>query len=95
MQKFAQRLRAQKQLVAATEPYVAYGATEDLFRECARAGSYTVPAVAEGQPPARTPTGEDLGVGSGWWYEGRVELYSPGRDLCFAVGLIRNPQSLV
>ncbi|KAH0354326.1 hypothetical protein KCU81_g1045, partial [Aureobasidium melanogenum] len=69
MQKFAQRMRAQKQMKAATEPYVAYGATEDLFRACARAGDYTMPTVAEGEEPLRSAKGEDLGVGSGWWYE--------------------------
>ncbi|THX35367.1 hypothetical protein D6D12_00369 [Aureobasidium pullulans] len=69
MQKFAQRMRAQKQMKAATEPYVAYGATEDLFRACARAGEYTMPTVAEGEEPLRSAKGEDLGVGSGWWYE--------------------------
>lgn len=95
IQKFAQRLRAQKQLAAATEPYVAYGATEDLFRECARAGAYTIPTLEEGSPPARTPTGEDLGVGSGWWYEGMHETYHPGQLCGIGSGLIHNPQSLV
>ncbi|KAI5249418.1 hypothetical protein E4T43_00664 [Aureobasidium subglaciale] len=69
MQKLAQRMRAQKQMKAATEPYVAYGATEDLFRACARAGEYSMPTVAEGEEPLRSAKGEDLGVGSGWWYE--------------------------
>ncbi|CAD0041312.1 unnamed protein product [Aureobasidium pullulans] len=63
MQKFAQRMRAQKQMKAATEPYVAYGATEDLFRACARAGEYTMPTVAEGEEPLRSAKGEDLGLG--------------------------------
>lgn len=79
MQKFAQRMRAQTQMRAATEPYVAYGATEDLFRECARAGEYTMPAVEEGQEPAKTAKGEDLGVGTGWWYDGM--FYSDSRGL--------------
>lgn len=95
IQKFAQRLRAQKQLAAATEPYVAYGATEDLFRECARAGAYTIPTLEEGSPPARTPTGEDLGVGSGWWYEGMHETHHPGQLCGIGSGLIHNSQSLV
>jgi len=69
MQKFAQRMRAQKQMQAATEPYVAYGATEDLFRACARAGEYTMPTVAEGEEPLRSAKGEDIGVGQGWWYQ--------------------------
>lgn len=74
MQKFAQRMRAQKQMQAATEPYVAYGATEDLFRACARAGEYSMPTVTEGEEPLRTSKGEDLGIGQGWWYEGMLAL---------------------
>jgi hypothetical protein len=80
MQKFAQRMRAQKQMKAATEPYVAYGATEDLFRACARAGEYTMPTVAEGEEPLRSAKGEDLGVGSGWWYEGNTLFHIPALD---------------
>lgn len=79
MQKFAQRMRAQKQMKAATEPYVAYGATEDLFRACARAGEYTMPTVAEGEEPLRSAKGEDLGVGSGWWYEGTTFFHTSSR----------------
>ncbi|KAI4727713.1 hypothetical protein E4T49_04561 [Aureobasidium sp. EXF-10728] len=81
MQKFAQRMRAQKQMKAATEPYVAYGATEDLFRACARAGDYTMPTVAEGEEPLRSAKGEDLGVGSGWWYEGNACFHTSDLDL--------------
>ncbi|KAL1305649.1 hypothetical protein AAFC00_007243 [Neodothiora populina] len=69
MQKFAQRIRAQKTMRATTEPYVAYGATEDLFSKCAVAGDYTIPAVKAGEEPPRTAKGEDLGVGTGWWYD--------------------------
>jgi len=55
---------------ATTEPYVAYGATEDLFRACAQTCSYTIPS-AEAKPPAPAPKndrGEDVGVGEGWWF---------------------------
>lgn len=55
---------------ATTEPYVAYGATEDLFRACAQTCSYTIPS-AEEKPPAPAPKnerGEDVGVGEGWWF---------------------------
>ena len=65
---------------ATTEPYVAYGATEDLFRACAQTCSYTIPA-AEEKPPAPAPKndrGEDVGVGEGWWFapksSGGIEL---------------------
>jgi hypothetical protein len=80
MQKFAQRMRAQKQMQAATEPYVAYGATEDLFRACARAGEYTMPTVAEGEEPLRSAKGEDIGVGQGWWYQGNILFHCPVLD---------------
>lgn len=75
MQRFAQRIRAQGQMRAATEPYVAYGATEDLFRECARAGEYTMPSVKAGEDPPRTAKGEDLGLGVGWWYDGKIRCH--------------------
>lgn len=74
MQKFAKKMRSQTQMRAATEPYVAYGATEDLFRSCAKAGDYTIPAVQDGEDPPKTAKGEDLGVGSGWWYDGMFFL---------------------
>lgn len=53
-----------------TETYVAYGGTEMLFRECARQADYRVEKGADGDAP-KTAKGEDLGVGEGWWYEGR------------------------
>lgn len=55
---------------ATTEPYVAYGATEDLFRACAATCTYTIPS-AEAKPPLPAPKndrGEDVGVGEGWWF---------------------------
>jgi cytochrome b pre-mRNA-processing protein 3 len=55
---------------ATTEPYVAYGATEDLFKACAATASYTIPAVAEvpPQPAPKNDKGEDIGLGEGWWF---------------------------
>lgn len=55
---------------ATTEPYVAYGATEDLFRACAATCSYTIPAVNEKppQPAPKNDKGEDIGLGEGWWF---------------------------
>ncbi|KAF2481349.1 ubiquinol-cytochrome C chaperone-domain-containing protein [Neohortaea acidophila] len=67
---FASTLRQSSALKAATEPYIAYGSTEDLFRECSRQCEYTVPARLASTPeePPRTAAGEDLGEGQGWWY---------------------------
>lgn len=78
-QKIAQEVR--KLAPAATETYVAYGVCETLVRECARVADYKIPQRgqkdaagqkdAEGQP-AKVPTtkdGEEIGVGTGWWYD--------------------------
>ncbi len=55
-----------------TETYVAYGATEQLVRECARMGQYDIPQIGtkDADNVPKTPEGEDLGVGEGWWYNG-------------------------
>jgi cytochrome b pre-mRNA-processing protein 3 len=50
---------------------VAFGATERLYKECARVGHYSIPqAGVKGQKVPKTAEGEDLGVGEGWWYDG-------------------------
>ena len=53
-----------------TETYVAYGACETLVNECARLADYSVPQAQEkdGVVP-KTSQGEDVGIGTGWWYE--------------------------
>jgi cytochrome b pre-mRNA-processing protein 3 len=55
---------------ATTEPYVAYGATEDLFKACAATCSYTIPALNQKppQPAPKNDKGEDIGLGEGWWF---------------------------
>lgn len=55
---------------ATTEPYVAYGATEELFKSCAATCSYTIPAANEKppQPAPKNEAGEDIGEGEGWWF---------------------------
>jgi len=55
---------------ATTEPYVAYGATEDLFKACASTCSYTIPALNQKppQPAPKNDKGEDIGLGEGWWF---------------------------
>ncbi|KAK4974791.1 hypothetical protein LTR28_009954, partial [Elasticomyces elasticus] len=69
IQKLAQAVR-HSNLGGVTEPYVAYGATEKLIRQCASQADYDIPQVREkdGVVP-KTGAGEDLGVGRGWWYE--------------------------
>lgn len=53
---------------------MAYGACEALVKEAARLADYTIPQRSESganntqQPIPRTAQGEDLGVGTGWWY---------------------------
>lgn len=52
-----------------TETYTAYGATEILYKECARQASYAINRTEDVDPP-KTKDGEDLGVGEGWWNNG-------------------------
>ncbi|KAA6411275.1 MAG: hypothetical protein FRX48_04555 [Lasallia pustulata] len=55
---------------AVTETYVAYGACESLVNECAAKADYSIPQTQEkGVEIPKTTDGEDLGVGTGWWYE--------------------------
>lgn len=65
----AGHLRNSPVLRSTTEPYIAYGSTEDLFLECSRQCSYTVPTALETPPapPKMNEAGEHLGEGSGWW----------------------------
>lgn len=67
--KIAQEVR--KRAVGVTETYIAYGATQKLYRECASQADYTIPQASEkdGEIP-KTSTGIDRGVGEGWWYKG-------------------------
>lgn len=54
-----------------TETYIAYGACENLVKECARHADYTILQAGEkGGGTPRSKDGEDFGVGKGWWYEG-------------------------
>ena len=53
-----------------TETYVVYGVCDTLVKECARQADYTVPQVRQkGVEVPKTKDQEDLGVGTGWWYE--------------------------
>ena len=55
-----------------TETYVAYGVCEKLVKECARQADYTIPQIREKDAEVpKTKDAEDLGVGTGWWYESK------------------------
>ncbi|KAK3176945.1 hypothetical protein OEA41_008271 [Lepraria neglecta] len=59
-----------KRASSVTETYVAYGVCEKLVKECARQANYTIPQANEKNVDIpKTKDGEDLGVGTGWWYE--------------------------
>ncbi|KAI5303347.1 hypothetical protein KEM56_007646, partial [Ascosphaera pollenicola] len=52
-----------------TETYIAYGATRSLFEACSKQADYTIPQALKGEEAPTLPTGEELGVGEGWWYD--------------------------
>lgn len=59
-----------KVLPAVTETYRAYGVCERLVKECARQADYTIPQAHEKNVEIpKTKDKEDLGVGTGWWFE--------------------------
>ena len=68
--------RVRKIASGTTETYIAYGACDVLVKECSRQADYTIPQALEkkGVIP-KTKDGEDLGIGSGQWYEGN-DYYS-------------------
>ncbi|KAM0716356.1 hypothetical protein Q7P37_007801 [Cladosporium fusiforme] len=77
---FIASLASKPALRATTEPYVAYGGTEELFKACASTCNYTIPAL-NAKPPQEAPKnerGEDVGVGEGWWFAPRAQA---GLDL--------------
>lgn len=53
-----------------TETYSAYGATEILYKECARQADYTIPQAQSGEEMPKTEDGVDVGIGEGWWHTG-------------------------
>lgn len=69
--KAAQELR--KFAGRGIETYTAYGATEILYKECARQADYSIPAAKDQEAEIpKTDDGEDLGVGEGWWHTGTL-----------------------
>ena len=67
-----------KRATNTTETYVAYGVCEKLVRECARQADYTIPKAHDKNAEVpKTKDGEDLGVGTGWWYESKHAFSTP------------------
>lgn len=61
-----------KRASSTTETYIAYGVCEKLAKECARQADYTIPQAHDKNAEVpKTKDGEDLGVGTGWWYESK------------------------
>ena len=58
-------------MLASTETYVAYGVAKKLFEACSAQADYKIPQISQkGAEVPKTASGEDIGVGQGWWYEG-------------------------
>ena len=71
-----------KRASSVTETYVAYGVCEALVKECARQADYTIPQAREKDVDVpKTKEGEDLGVGTGWWFDSEQIWLSYG-ELC-------------
>lgn len=75
LSQLASQLRNTNTLRGATEPYIAYGSTEDLFRACARQCDYTIPNMRKSppEPAPKNAAQEDVGIGSGWWVTPKEE----------------------
>ena len=82
----ASTLRSASTLNATTEPYIAYGSTEDLFKSCAAQCSYTVPSrlLSPPEPGPKNAAEEDVGVGEGWWVTPKAQG-GLGLDVTFNV----------
>ena len=73
----AEQLR--KRVSSVTETYVAYGVCENLVKECARQADYTIPQAHDKDAEIpKTKDKEDLGVGTGWWFESEQILLPCG-----------------
>ncbi|KAI9675386.1 MAG: Protein cbp3, mitochondrial [Caeruleum heppii] len=66
--KLAQEVR--RRAGRATETYIAYGVTENIYKECARQADYSIPQNNEkASIEPEITSGVQLGVGDGWWYK--------------------------
>ncbi|KKA19342.1 Ubiquinol-cytochrome C chaperone [Rasamsonia emersonii CBS 393.64] len=69
-----------------TETYVSYGLTQKLFEACSAQADYRIPQAAQkGAEIPKTASGEDLGVGEGWWYNnlGLLPTFSTWSQVTF------------
>lgn len=67
----AEQAAALSQKGGVTGTYTAYGATEKLYKDCARQADYRIPQAGKDDAEVpKTEDGEDLGVGEGWWHTG-------------------------
>jgi len=61
------------------DTYAAYGATEILYKECAKQADYSIEKGLEGEDGEMEvetlENGTQVGVGKGWWYEGMSILF--------------------
>ena len=65
-------MELRKRAPSLTETYVAYGVCEVLVKECARQADYTIPQAREKNVEIpKTKDKEDLGVGTGWWFDSK------------------------
>jgi cytochrome b pre-mRNA-processing protein 3 len=79
----ARQLR--KRVSATTETYVAYGSTEALYKICAAQANYDIPQRREKDGVVPTsPTGEEIGVGDGWWYTGMFDTFMALQDMTYS-----------
>ena len=70
-----------KRASSVTETYVAYGVCEALVKECARQADYAIPQAEEKDVDVpKTKEGEDLGVGTGWWFDSEQIWLSYGKS---------------
>src|SRR4051812_43847630 len=64
-----------------TRTYTAYGLTEILYEACRSQADYSIPQASDPEAEIpKTDDGEDLGVGTGWWYEGTNEHFTHSLD---------------
>jgi cytochrome b pre-mRNA-processing protein 3 len=48
-----------------------------MLKECARQADYSIPQSEQRNAEIpKSKDGEDLGVGTGWWYEGKSYVWS-------------------
>ena len=81
-----------KRYSSVTETYVAYGVCENLVKECARQADYTIPQAHEKNVEIpKTKDKEDLGVGTGWWFESELISLPPSQPVNTGLTFLFSP----